>query len=287
MLPIAAVAKPRRRLPGYRRDVVADRADFRGGPIEANRQPFVLRQLSPAATIGGGKILAPALRPTERLNRCLAVAAGLSDSDPQVRLTAYIDLRGEATFDQTSESWVGLSPARCQKVLGRLVERKDIIRTAESQPRFFTVQRFRQLKQQLVRRCQIELERRRPASQVPLSIILSAMSRHASQPVLGVLLEEMTAQHELVRRGDRVGLPTGPELSHRQRGMLNMLLAECVGAGPAPPTLKEFAERNGYPLRDLETLAQVAIDEGRLVRLSPQMVIDRANEVLAQASNPR
>ena len=56
---------------------------------------------------------------------------------------------------------------------------------------------------------------------------------------------------------------------------MNTLLAECVGAGPAPPTLKEFAERHNYPLRDLETLAQVAVDEGRLVRLSPQIVIDR------------
>lgn len=238
-------------------------------------QPFVLRQLSPAATIGGGKILAPALRPMEKLSHCLAAADGLSDADSHVRLTAYIGHRGEATFDETSKSWIGLNPETCKTALQRLVECKEVVRTAELQPRFVTAQRFQQLKQQLVRRCQIELERRRPASQVMLSVVLSAMSRYASQPVLDALLEDMTAQRELVRRGDRVGLPSGPALSHRQRGILNALLAECVGAGPAPPTLKEFAEKYEYPLKDLETLAQVAVDEGRLVRLSQQLLIDR------------
>src|SRR5438309_40898 len=41
--PAAAVAEPLRRLARYRRDIVADRPDFRGGPTEAIRQPFVLR----------------------------------------------------------------------------------------------------------------------------------------------------------------------------------------------------------------------------------------------------
>jgi selenocysteine-specific elongation factor len=67
-------------------------------------QPFVLRQLSPAATIGGGTFIAPALRPTDRLKRCLAAARGLSSSDPTVRLAACLDLRRELTFNDNSES---------------------------------------------------------------------------------------------------------------------------------------------------------------------------------------
>ncbi len=43
-----------------------------------------------------------------------------------------------------------------------------------------------------------------------------------------------------------------------------------------PPRLKEFAERNGSSLRDLEPLVQVAVDEGRLDRLSPELAIDHA-----------
>jgi selenocysteine-specific elongation factor len=238
-------------------------------------QPFVLRQLSPAATLGGGTILAPALRPIDKFSHCLAVASGLSDADPYVRLAAYVELRGEAGIDASIESSIGLSPQQCEAVAQRLVERREIIRSAGPRPCFVTARRVRQIQQQMLRRCQIELDRRRPASQVPVSVVMSAMSRYASPPVLEALLDDMTARRELVRRGDRVGLPTGAALSHRQRQMLDALLAECAVAGPTPPTLKEFAERHGYHLRDLEPLVQVAVDEGRLVRLSPALVIDR------------
>ena len=40
-------------------------------PIVADYgQPFVVRQLSPARTIGGGTVIGPALRPVDRLARC-------------------------------------------------------------------------------------------------------------------------------------------------------------------------------------------------------------------------
>jgi hypothetical protein len=53
-------------------------------------------------------------------------------------------------------------------------------------------------------------------------------------------------------------------------------MSECAGAGPTPPTVREFAERHGYPLKDVEPLVQVAVDQGLLIRLSPTMVIDPA-----------
>jgi selenocysteine-specific elongation factor len=238
-------------------------------------QPFVLRLLSPAATVGGGTIIGPALRATDRLKHCLASASGLAASDPVVRLATFIDLRGETTFDDASESSLGLDSSQCEIVLEQLEKRKEIVRTAGAQPRFVSMQRFLQLKQQLIRRCQIELERRRPASQVLQSVILSAMSRYASPPLLEKLLSAMAASREIIRRGDRIGLPTGAELTHRQQAMLDALLAEVTGAGPSPPTLKEFGEKHAYSLKDLDPLVQVAVDEGRLVRLSPQLAIDR------------
>src|SRR5262249_17727856 len=58
-------------------------------------QPVVIRQLSPMRTIGGGMVIAPALRPVDRLKRCLEAASGLSEVDPQKRLAAYVELRRE------------------------------------------------------------------------------------------------------------------------------------------------------------------------------------------------
>ncbi len=247
-------------------------------------QPFVLRQLSPARTIGGGRIIAPALQPTDRLNRCLAAATDLASAEAGVRLAAFIDLRRETILDAASESWIGVDPAACAAVVQRLIDSKQILRTGGSPPRLVSVRRFEKLKQRLVRYCQIELDRRRPALQVPAAVILSAMGRHASEPVVQMLVETMISEGELVRRADRIGLPSGAELSHRERNVLNAVLSEIGSAGATPPTLKELAERHNYQLKELEPLVQVAIDEGRLVRVSPLLVIEReAVESLRQS----
>jgi selenocysteine-specific elongation factor len=238
-------------------------------------QPFVLRQLSPARTIGGGTIISPALRTTDRQSRSLAIAPPLASSDLQERLAAYIDLRREATFDDASESWVGLNRSQCDKVAVELEKRGEVVRIPGTLPSFVTKQHFEKLKQRLLTRCKTELERRRPALFVPLSVIVSAMKRHASLPVLETLLASMAAKREIVRREDRIGLTTGPELSNRQRQTLTTLVNEVSSASATPPTLKEFAERNGCSLKELEPIVQVAVDEGQFVRLAPQIIMDR------------
>lgn len=246
-------------------------------------QPFVLRQLSPARTIGGGTIIGPALRAADRKNRCLAIAAGLASADAHERLAAYIDLRREVTFDETAESWVGLNRSQCETAVGELEKNGRVVRIPGTPPTFITAQRFEQLKERLIARCQTELERRRPASFVPLSVVLSAMKRHASPAVLEALLIVMAENREIVRRENRIGLSTGPELSNRQRSILTALTAEVSAAGPTPPSIKEFAERHGHTLKELEPIVQVAVDEGQFVRLSPQIIMDRqALEALRQ-----
>lgn len=236
-------------------------------------QPFVLRQLSPATTIGGGRIIGPALAPALRLKRSLAAAEGLASRDLSLRLEAYIDLHREATLDEHSESSIGLTPMECNATIERLLADKRILRTAGAQSRFITAPRFRKLQEKLLRTLQDELERRKPASQLPLAVILSAMSQRASAVVLEALIAAAVSSGEVTRRDDRIGLPNGVQLSHRQRQLLAALLEEFAAAGPAPPTLKELAEQHKVSLRDLEPLVQVGVDEGHLIKLSPQMAI--------------
>jgi selenocysteine-specific elongation factor len=39
--------------------------------------------------------------------------------------------------------------------------------------------------------------------------------------------------------------------------------------------LKEFADRHGVSPKDLDAVVQVAVDEGQLIRLTPQLTMDR------------
>lgn len=236
-------------------------------------EPFVLRQLSPARTIGGGIIIGPALRPSERLNRCLQAAEGLASQAAEVRLAAYVELHREVDPEREFKSQLGLNRSDFRSACQNLLKKKVLVRAGSGQPRLVTADRFAQLGQQMLAQCQAEVERRRPAWQVPIAPVLAAMSRHASPQVLDAVLEELVRRGDLVRLGDRIGRPAGAELSRRQRGLLESLLAECSSASSMPPTLKEFAERNGCPVRELEPLVQLAVDERRLERLSAEIVM--------------
>ncbi|MCC7085679.1 MAG: selenocysteine-specific translation elongation factor [Pirellulales bacterium] len=254
-------------------------------PVVAEyEQPFVLRQFSPARTIGGGRIIGPALQASDRLTRSLAAAPGLADTDLKVRLTAYIDLRREARFDEASESWIGMGVAQCDDLIQQLERQEAIIRIPGPVASFITYHRFDQLKQLLFRRCQRELERRRPASRVPLSAILAAMKRSASPAVLDALLARLAASKELIVSEGRIGLRSGPELTNRQRLMVRLLVGEVSAGGVTPPTLKEFAEQHNISPDDVEALVQVAVDEGQFMRVSPQLVmVPAALETLRQS----
>jgi selenocysteine-specific elongation factor len=126
-------------------------------------EPFVLRQLSPARTIGGGTVIGPALRPTERLNRCLQAAEGLASRDPEIRLAAYVDLHREVDPDRELKSQLGLSQSEYRSACQNLLERKEIVRAGSEKTRLVTTNRFTQLKQLMLAQCQAEVERRRPA----------------------------------------------------------------------------------------------------------------------------
>jgi selenocysteine-specific elongation factor len=81
------------------------------------------------------------------------------------------------------------------------------------------------------------------------------------------------AEQRLIRQGDRIGrVGELPRLTQRERGVLDKLVEACLSAGPAPPALKEFAAGAGIALKDLAPLVQVAVDTGRLVRVSEDFV---------------
>ena len=171
------------------------------------------------------------LRPTDRLNRCLAVAQALSDEQPHVRLAAYIDLRREASFDDATESRIGLDRRQFEAASQQLVEQKA---ASARQGRNRGMSPPSDFKSSSSRWSDAASGRTGPSKTCTPGPRLGCLVGHEStrQPRrLGRRAWRLIAHGELVRRGDRVGLPTAAELSHRQRQLLDVLLAECVDAG--------------------------------------------------------
>lgn len=245
-------------------------------------QPFVVRQLSPMRTVGGGTVLAPALRPADRLTRCLAAAPGLADSDPVMRTAAYVELRREADFDLACQARIGLNETQFASACRQLIQQKQIIEVPAERPFFVSTQRFQRLKRRMMERCKVELAERSPARQLPESVVLSAMSREASAPVLNAVLAELVSTDELFQRGDQIGPSIAGKLSHRQQKLLDYLIDACMQGGWTPPRIKDIATEAGCSQQDLEPLVEAAVIDGRLIRLSPDFAIAPAalNELI-------
>lgn len=246
-------------------------------------QRFILRRLSPAATIGGGHVLLPALRVADRFQRCWRSAEQLTDDDPETRLCGFIELGGETALDEPSlESLIGFTPLQAREAARRLIERTEVVaietgngKTGDKGRRLYLSQRrFTDIIERIVDRCRHELERRRPAQFVPLAALLAAASRLASPNVLLAAIERLVTTGRVIRRGDRIRLPAaGPPLSRRQREMLDHYLTVLANAGPTPPTLKEYAEQVHNSINELQPLVQWAADEGLLTQLSDDFAI--------------
>jgi selenocysteine-specific elongation factor len=245
-------------------------------PIVAEHgQRFVIRRLSPVETLGGGTVLAPAPGRV-RTQRLFDAAASLDAADAADRIVAFLQFRGEdALTENTLAAQVGVEPGERLPLLNGLLKQKRILSVPDSGSVRDTAAHFihpahkERLKEGFLRRVDRELERRRPARFVPVAPLLNAAERWTSRAVAETLLAELMAEQRLIRQGERIGrVGELPRLTQRERGLLDRLVEACTSAGPAPPALKEFAAGAGIALKDLAPLVQVAVDTGRLVRVS-------------------
>lgn len=238
-------------------------------------QRFILRKLSPVDTLGGGRVLSPVPGRT-RTRQLLTLAPRLADADPATRLDAYLEQQGEDELEARSLAVrVGIDPQRRDALVQSLVRRESIAPASEGAATFLHAARRQRLKDLIVRRCEREIERRRPARMTPLAPLRTAAARWTSAAVVEGLLDELVSEGRLIRRGGRVGAAgETAQLTGREQAVLNEFVDACRSGGAAPPSLKDFAAAHKLPLKQLEPLVQVAIDSGRLVRVSPELVVD-------------
>jgi selenocysteine-specific elongation factor len=254
-------------------------------------QPVVLRRLSPEETIGGGRILACDWPRRVKLSRVFEIgrewisgASAETGEDSPVpsgqsllaRMRAFLELHGERSFDE--ENWslaLGADPAMLREAVETLVGQGVVRRIGTEPPLYVAGSRFRELCEALQRRFALELKRRHPQRLIPRAVLLRAFQRQASIALVEAAIDELIRQENFLARDDRIGLPQGVALSRRETELLKQLEADIVSGGTTPPTVKELAEHHGVPVKEVEELLQLAVDEGRLVRVSATILVTR------------
>jgi selenocysteine-specific elongation factor len=249
---------------------------FVSQPVVATwSQAFVVRQATPAVTLGGGRVLDPAAlklrrRETDRVSRL----ATLASADPVQRASGALYFAG-------IRQWQPRDLARTagvdeQAAATALTQRGDLVEVT------LTPSRTVKLHQGVVEELQQRLEEtlRKLHAQAPLATMVerSRLVRRfdylQNQPLVEALLAQMQSDGR-VRLTDRgVALAgCGPQLSKHEQRLYETILEAYRSAGCQPPTVEELqagAQRNQA---SVPQLVELGVTDGNLVRISPEFFL--------------
>jgi selenocysteine-specific elongation factor len=242
-------------------------------------QPFVLREESPAATLGGGHILEPAPRRVRRRDaEGIARVGRLRSADPVERLSAVLggfglrpwtnlDLAREAglSADGAAEAVAGLAAS------GRLVglpvgPRRELVLPAEV---------VAALEDRTLRALGRLHDARPRQSAIPRAHIAAELPDVESDALIAAIVERLRGRGLVVADARTVALKgREPKLSQGER-KLKAELAEAVrDGGFSPPDVAGLTASAGARAAVVPDLLAILRDEERLVEISPQLYLD-------------
>lgn len=241
-------------------------------------QRFIVRRLSPAITIGGGRVLDPAIPPRRRLRDPVALAAKLAQADPRARFAGFLEENDLDAFAPLALArQLGIEPAERDALAERLAKDRLLLRLGGSQGPLIHKTRREQLGGQLLVILSRELKRRAPALSVE-RVALAALGQRLGAPaVVAGVIDYLIAQGKIVLVEDRLGLPgQGAALTRSQAKIQQALLDAIAEGGLSPPLVSELTERLGATAKEIERVARATVEEGKLARLGDGLYLSLA-----------
>lgn len=253
-------------------------------------QRFIVRQLSPAATIGGGRVLDPNFAPAIRSASAVELGAKLATTDPSQRLASYLETHdADGLTPQIAAARLGIAPASLVELLTALEGRKQLVRLSNTDKSLIHKNRREYLCQRLTQRCQLEVDRRQPCRAIERATLLHACRRFASPRILEATIDYLMESGRLARIGDKVGPPgQRAALSKARQKLLADIVEKIRGAGPCPPLVAELATAMNQTVKEIDLLARIAVEEESLVRVgdglfySPVSLADMESRLTAR-----
>jgi len=232
--------------------------------------PFVLRRSSPAATVGGGRVLDP-FPPGRRRRReeSLQLLAAIEGEDDAGRVGSMVEgaLLSGITHGELLRR-TGFSAARLEKGLAALLSSGRIIQMTREPRIFLSRNGVAELQEQLLAAVEQFLRENPLKDGVGKEELKGSLPRRSDQRFFAPLLAALERDGRLLPERDIVKLPRRQTVQDSGRdGLLQRLEAMLCAAGGEPPTLKELAAGTGISekllLENLNHLAR----EGRAVKV--------------------
>jgi len=271
------------------REVVA-RVVLKGGPLKpgqrsyaelrlaedvvaAHGQRFILRRVSPALTVAGGRVLDPWLPAGKRVRDLAKAGAALDQPGERDRLSGLV-----ATLDDVPETplaarWrAGISSGRYVELIEELKQEGVIVTVGGERSIPVHRDRLESLCGSVMKTIREELARQELRRTLPRATVLTAC-REITRPVLlDAVLAQLVADGELVSTGMNLG-PADAQvaLTKAQRAARDQILIQVQDAQLTPPTIKELAASLDQKIDQLKILLGLCVEDGQLVEVSEDL----------------
>ena len=242
--------------------------------VAAHAQPFILRRVSPALTVAGGRVLDPWLPDGKRIRDLQLAGAALDQPDERARLSGLVANLDDIPETPLAALWrAGVGSRRYKELVEELTAEGTIVQIGE-QGRSIPIhkQRLESLARTLVKTIREELEKRQPRRTLPRATIVSACREIMRPVLLEAVLSQLVSSGELVVTGGNLGpADAQAQLTKAQRVARDSLLEQVQAAGLTPPTFKQLGESLGQSRDVLSMLLALCVEEGLVVAVSDDL----------------
>ncbi|MCG8587171.1 MAG: selenocysteine-specific translation elongation factor [Pirellulales bacterium] len=251
-------------------------------PVAATwRQPLVIRRESPVTTLGGGIVLDPEAPRIHRPNETtLRLASELISDDANSRAAAaafFFGLRAWQATDLVRAAGI----ADYEQAVASLLKSETLIELRLSNRRTRMVH-MAALEQACahVESCLDKLHDRDMLSTlIAVTQLKRRVGRVLDDDVFDALLDYLAKKKRIRRVDQRVQLAgRGPQLSANEQKLLNEIVERFAKADLASPSVKEVQEQATRNRQVVPKLVDLAVTEGQLVRISPEILFHADTE---------
>jgi len=249
-------------------------------PITASwGQPFVIRNSSATATLGGGNVIQPtAGKIRRRHSHSIQMLNDLASGVDVLKLKAAAWFAGFKGINEESlPLFTGIDPSAINEQLklgledGALFE----INTSTGRKKIIDNQLIIDLKTKTTTILE-SLHAENPLiSTHERQRVTSELAYVADDALVQDLIDQMIAQKILTGNKRRIGLTAfKPKLSNNQRKLLEKIHSTYREAKFAPPPMEDFINHLGGQKIQLQELFNLSVQEGKLVCLQDDLYLD-------------
>ena len=253
---------------------------FLAQPVVAvHGQPFVVREESPPATLGGGRVLQPLARRVRRRDQAaLARLNRLRSADPLERLSAALAFLGLKPWTERGLSaQTGLAIDQVAPVLDQLTANGALIDVPVGPRRSLRIlAEFVADLEDRVLRALGRLHQARPRlSTIPRAHLAAELPDLGSDALIFGIVERLKAQDKVVVEARTVAVKGyEPKLSQGERRLKIELLESIRKGGMSPPEAADLAAAAGVRAAVVPDLLTLLRDEQKLVEISAGLFLE-------------